>query len=69
MKISNNILNGEGEDRQDHRLSMRITGEEQKTLHELAKMDEVSVSVYIRNLVRDDIKRRRLVRKLGGFDD
>lgn len=67
MKISNNILNGE--DRQDHRLSMRITEEEQKTLHELARMDEVSVSGYIRNLVRDDIKRRRLVRKLGGFDD
>ena len=67
MKISNNILNGlNGE---DHRLSMRITGEEQKTLHELARMDGVSVSVYIRNLVRDDIKRRRLVRKLGGFDD
>ena len=67
MKINNNIRNGG--DRQDHRLSMRITGEEQKTLRELAKMDEVSVSVYIRNLVRNDIKKRRLVRKLGGFDD
>lgn len=67
MKISNSIL--DEEERQDHRLSMRITEEEQKTLHELARMDEVSVSRYIRNLVRDDIKRRRLVRKLGGFDD
>lgn len=67
MKISNNILNGE--ERQDHRLSMRITEDEQKTLHKLARMDGVSVSVYIRNLVRDDIKKRRLVRKLGGFDD
>lgn len=67
MKISNSIL--DEEERQDHRLSMRITEEEQNTLHELAKMDEVSVSGYIRNLVRDDIKRRRLVRKLGGFDD
>lgn len=67
MKISNSILNGE--ERQDHRLSMRITEEEQKTLHELARMNEVSVSGYIRNLVRDDIKRRRLVRKLGGFND
>lgn len=68
MKISNNILNGE-EERQDHRLSMRITEEEQKTLHELARMDGVSVSVYIRNLIRNDMKKRRLVRKLGGFDD
>lgn len=67
MKISNSIL--DEEERQDHRLSMRITEEEQKTLHELARMAEVSVSGYIRNLVRDDIKRRRLVRKLGGFDD
>lgn len=67
MKISNNILNEE--ERQDHRLSMRITEEEQKTLHELARMGGVSVSGYIRNLVRNDIKKRRLVRKLGGFDD
>lgn len=67
MKISNSIL--DGENYQDHRLSMRITEEEQKTLHELARMDGVSVSVYIRNLVRNDIKKRRLVRKLGGFDD
>lgn len=67
MKISNNILNGE--ERQDHRLSMRITEDEQKTLHKLARMDGVSVSGYIRNLVRNDIKKRRLVRKLGGFDD
>lgn len=67
MKISNSIL--DGENYQDHRLSMRITEDEQKTLHELARMDGVSVSVYIRNLVRNDIKKRRLVRKLGGFDD
>lgn len=67
MKINNNIRNGE--DRQDHRLSMRITDEEQKTLHELARMGGVSVSGYIRNLIRNDMKKRRLVRKLGGFDD
>lgn len=67
MKISNSIL--DGENYQDHRLSMRITEEEQKTLHELARMDGVSVSVYIRNLIRKDMKKRRLVRKLGGFDD
>lgn len=67
MKISNSIL--DGENYQDHRLSMRITEEEQKTLHELARMDGASVSVYIRNLIRNDMKKRRLVRKLGGFDD
>lgn len=73
MIISNSILKGRpkkaDDDLKSHRLNVRLTEQELMAVKKMADHHQRKTKAeYIRWLIHQDMKRNKMIKKLGGFD-